>query len=193
MKLQGFPERYKDAAPCVGEGWHKHYKEASESIKKSSILIFYGGHGTGKTRMAYELAKGVTPPNGTYLRGSIHIDRPSIYTTAVALFMDLRDTYRSDSELSEKKLIAELTGAALLVIDEMQERGETRFEDQKLTAIIDARYMEGRPTIIISNHTRHQLAKTLSPAVIDRIRENGRGFHFDWLSYRTRRPSEAAL
>jgi DNA replication protein DnaC len=137
--------------------------------------------------MAYELAKQVKPPSGTYLRGSIHMDRPSIYTTAVALFMNLRDTYRSDSELSEKKLVAELSGAALLVIDEMQERAETRFEDQKLTAIIDARYMEGsggRPTIIISNQSRQQLAKTLSPAVIDRIRENGKGFHFNWTSFR---------
>ena len=191
MKLQGFPERYKDAAPCVGDGWHKHYADAEQTLKDGGILVFYGGHGTGKTRMSYELAKNATPPRATYLRGSIHVDRPSIYTTAVALFMNLRDTYRSDSELSEKKLIAELSDAALLVIDEIQERGETRFEDQKLTAIIDARYMGGRPTIIISNHTRQQLAKTLSSAVINRIKENGKGFHFDWLSYRTRRLSAA--
>jgi DNA replication protein DnaC len=189
MKLQGFPQRYKDAPPCTGDGWHKHYQQAEETIKAGGILVFYGGHGTGKTRMAYELAKQVKPPSGTYLLGSIPMDRPSIYTTAVALFMNLRDTYRSDSEISEKKLVAELSGAALLVIDEMQERAETRFEDQKLTAIIDARYMEGnggRPTIIISNQSRQQLAKTLSPAVIDRIRENGKGFHFNWTSFRKR-------
>jgi DNA replication protein DnaC len=98
--------------------------------------------------------------------------------------MDIRDTFRRDSEHSEKKIIDSLTDAAILVIDEIQERGETPFEDRKLTQIIDARYMEERPTILISNHSRENFAKTLSPAVLDRIRENGLGLHFNWKSYR---------
>jgi DNA replication protein DnaC len=109
---------------------------------------------------------------------------PAIYTTAVNMFMDIRETYGSKSERSEKQIVSELSEAALLVIDEIQERGETQFEDRKLTQIIDARYMDGRPTILISNYSRQDFAKTLSPAVLDRIRENGKGMHFDWPSHR---------
>lgn len=184
MKLQGFPKRYQDAHECVGDGWLAHYEAATPIIESGGILVLYGGHGTGKTRMAYELAKNVTPPRATYKRGGIPYDLPRIYTTAVGLFMEIRDTFRRDSETSEKRLIEKMSDAALLVIDEIQERGETPFEDRKLTQIIDARYMEERPTILISNHSRENFAKTLSPAVLDRIRENGLGLHFNWTSYR---------
>jgi DNA replication protein DnaC len=66
----------------------------------------------------------------------------------------------------------------------MQERGKTEFEDRELTSIIDERYAHERPTIIITNHTREKLAASLSPAVLDRIRENGCGLHFNWTSFR---------
>jgi DNA replication protein DnaC len=70
------------------------------------------------------------------------------------------------------------------VLDEFQERGETDFENKKITTIIDARYAHERPTILITNYTREKLASTLSPAVLDRIRENGCGLHFNWGSFR---------
>jgi DNA replication protein DnaC len=38
--------------------------------------------------------------------------------------------------------------------------------------------------MLISNFSRVDFAKTLSPAVLDRIRENRCGLHFDWESYR---------
>jgi DNA replication protein DnaC len=186
VRLQGFPKRYKDAPECTGDGWLAHYKAATPVIEAGGILVLYGGHGTGKTRMAYELARKAKLPHATCKRGGIDVELPLIYTTAVNLFMSLRDTFRNDSEKSEKQTIKELSDAALLVIDEIQERGETPFEDRKLTQIIDARYMDARPTILISNYSRQDFAKTLSPAVLDRIRENGKGLHFDWPSFRVK-------
>jgi DNA replication protein DnaC len=98
--------------------------------------------------------------------------------------MEIRDTFRQDSEQSEMSVVRKYTEAGLLVIDEFQERGETQFEDRKITSIIDARYRNERPTILISNHSREEFASKLSAAVLDRIRENGCGLHFNWSSYR---------
>jgi DNA replication protein DnaC len=184
MILKGFPKRYENAPPCTGDDWKAHYDKAKEVVEAGGIIVFYGGHGTGKTRMAYELAKECNMPNASYKRGSLDMPYPSIYTTAVNLFMELRGSFRKDSEQSEKKIIANHAEASLLVIDEIQERGETPFEDRKLTQIIDARYMNCKPTILISNFSREDFARTLSNAVIDRIRENGLGLHFNWTSYR---------
>lgn len=182
--LKGFPTRYKTAKPLTGDKWDKTYSSVMEVINDGGIALLYGGHGTGKTRMAYEIAQKCAPRNGTAISGSIIRERPAVYTTAVGMFMDFRDTYRRDSEISEKKLMASYQDAALLVIDEIQDRGETPFEDTKLTAVIDARYMVDRPTLLISNHDRKRFAQTFSQAVIDRIHENGKGFAFDWSSYR---------
>jgi DNA replication protein DnaC len=184
MTLKGFPKRYENAPEPVGDKWWKFFHSANNMITNGGITLLYGGHGTGKTRMAYELAKVCKPPRPQFVIRGITKSLPAIYTTAVNMFMDIRETYGGNSERSEKAIITELSDAALLVIDEIQERGETAFEDRKLTQIIDARYMDGRPTILISNHSREGFAKTLSPAVIDRIRENGKGMHFDWASYR---------
>lgn len=183
-KLSNFPLRYRDAGELRGDEWHTTYQDALPIVNGGGIALFYGNHGTGKSRMAYEIAKKCNPPNGTYKRGAIVMEYPCVYTTAVELFMDIRDTYRRESEKSEKAVIQHFTEAALLVIDEIQERGETEFEDRKLTAIIDARYRDNKPTILISNYDRKRFASSLSPAVLDRIRENGKGFCFDWASYR---------
>ena len=187
--LKGFPNRYENAPEATGDGWMAHCRQALATIESGGIVVMYGTHGTGKTRMAWELAKKCQPKDAVANLGGIgwagaQRERPAVYTTAVDLFRQIRGTFSKDSELSETQVIKMHTDAGLLVIDEMQERGKTEFEDRELTSIIDTRYAYERPTILITNYTREQLAATLSPAVLDRIRENGCGLHFNWTSYR---------
>jgi DNA replication protein DnaC len=187
--LRGFPKRYEDAPPAGGEGWLANYSKALATTDSGGITILYGGYGTGKTRMAWEVArahKSKRPNirvNGVGWSASTK-PRPLVYTTAMNLFTSIKSSYSPNSEKSEKEVILEYCEAALLVIDEVQVRGETKFEDDKLTAIIDARYMEGMPTMIISNYTWKKLESTLSPNVIDRFEENGAKLEFTWESFR---------
>ena len=187
--LKGFPKRYENAPLAVGDDWLAHYRQGLATVDSGGIVVMYGAHGTGKTRMAWEIARKAVPQDSHFAVGGIgwnaaKKERPAIYTTAVGLFLEIRDTFRADSEFSEMQVVKKYTDAGLLVIDEVQERGETDFENKKLTTIIDARYAYERPTILITNYSREKLAATLSPAVLDRIRENGCGLHFDWDSFR---------
>ena len=187
--LKGFPKRYENDPPAVGDGWQAHYRQGLATVDSGGIVVMYGAHGTGKTRMAWEIARKCVPQDAHFAVGGIgwnaaRKERPAIYTTAVGLFLEIRDTFRPESEFSEMQVVKKYTDAGLLVIDEVQERGETDFENKKLTTIIDARYAYERPTILITNYSRERLAATLSPAVLDRIRENGCGLHFDWTSFR---------
>lgn len=187
--LRGFPKRYDDAPPAMGEGWLANYAKALSTTDSGGITILYGGYGTGKTRMAWEVArahKSKRPTISTSEQGwtTTSKKRPMVYTTAVNLFSTIKSTYVSGAKKSEKEVVSEYTDAALLVIDEVQERGETQYEDRQLTAIIDARYAADMPTILISNYSWEKLASTLSPAVIDRIEENGAKLAFTWESFR---------
>ena len=187
--LKGFPKRYENADPASGDEWLAHYRQGLATVDSGGIVVMYGAHGTGKTRMSWEIARKAVPQDSHFAVGGIgwnaaRKERPAIYTTAVGLFLEIRDTFRADSEFSEMQVFKKYTDAGLLVIDEVQERGETDFENKKLTTIIDARYAYERPTILITNYSREKLAATLSPAVLDRIRENGCGLHFNWASYR---------
>jgi DNA replication protein DnaC len=189
--LDGFPKRYLGQPEPSGEQWLAEYRKALKMTEDGGIVMFYGGRGTGKSRMAYEIAKNANLPNRMFpasTRTSFTKTRPAIYRSAMMIFMEIRDTYRKDSELSEKQLVKSFSEAGLLVIDEIQERGETDFENRKLTAIVDARYADARPTIIIGNYTRKQFAENVSASIIDRVRENGGGINFEWESYRAKTP-----
>ena len=166
-----------------------NYAKALATTDEGGITILYGGYGTGKTRMAWEVArahKSKRPNISTGEQGwtTTYKKRPMVYTTAVNLFSTIKSTYVSGAKKSEKEVVSDYCEAALLVIDEVQERGETPYEDRQLTAIIDARYAADMPTILISNYSWEKLASTLSPAVIDRIEENGAKLAFTWESFR---------
>jgi len=105
--LRGFPKRYDDAPPAMGEGWLANYAKALSTTDSGGITILYGGYGTGKTRMAWEVArahKSKRPSISTTEQGwtTTYRKRPMVYTTAVNLFSTIKSTYTSGKKKSEK-------------------------------------------------------------------------------------------
>jgi DNA replication protein DnaC len=172
-RLTGWPAKYAEEVktPPHGEPWLAAYGVAAETVARRGILVLYGKRGGGKTRMAAELAMMV---------GS------SRYRTAMRFLLEIRETFRKDSTKAEIDILNELTGSDLLILDEIQERGETAFEDRLLTHVIDTRYATMKPTIMIANLTKGELADSLGPSIVDRARENGKSIEFTWPSYRGR-------
>ena len=167
----GWPEKYLEAVQSDphGQEWLAAFEVAKTAFAKRGILVLYGKRGNGKTRMAAELA---------CITGS------SVYRTAMRFFLEVRATFRKGSEESELDVIDRMAKAELLIFDEIQERGETPFEDRLLTHVIDARYAAMKPTILIANLTKRELAESLGSSIVDRARENGKSIEFNWQSYR---------
>jgi hypothetical protein len=168
----GWPAKYLEAVKQKphGEPWLAAQELAWDRVQKNGIVVFYGKRGGGKTRMAAELAVRVGG---------------SQYRTAMRFFLEVRATFRKNSERSEMEIIDELSKSELLVLDEIQERGETAFEDRLLTHIIDARYAAMKPTIMIANLTKQELAQALGDSIVSRATENGISIEFNWPSYRS--------
>ena len=168
----GWPEKYCEAVktPPHGEKWLSAHGVARDRVKKNGIVVLYGKRGGGKTRMAAELA---------FMVGG------SRYRTAMRFFLEVRATFRKGSERSEMDVIDELAKADLLILDEIQERGETPFEDRLLTHVIDARYAANKPTIMIANLTKSELSQALGDSIVSRATENGISIEFNWPSYRS--------
>jgi DNA replication protein DnaC len=167
----GWPTAWADrvlAAPPTGEQWLAAARKAQEKINTGGIVLLCGQRGNGKTRLAAEFAI----RNGS-----------SRYRTAMRFFLEIRATF-SNRDVSELDIIDDLAKTDLLVIDEMQERSESDWENRLLTHLIDARYAENRPTILIANMSKRELAASLNTSVIDRIRGNGVTVEFNWESFR---------
>ena len=191
--LKGFPPRFKDTKPedCEGEGWLSHFVSARELMKQGGIAVFVGGCGTGKTRMGYELAKLHKERTvGVY---GVNKPMPAMYATADKLLEELRAGFGNDKDAtSERNVMDAYTAASILVIDELDSCVKTDFGQRKLKRIVDERYMAKLPTIIITNQERTRLKELLPEPVMDRIRECGKGFHFNWSSFRAKSPDKAS-
>ena len=190
--LDGFPLLYDGEPDPFGSQWIATYQDALKRVENGGICAFVGNHGAGKGRMSCEIAKKARLQNIAYPKkewAMSHVPklRPAIYRTAMETFVELRSTYAPKSQTTEWDKMKAYEGASLLIIDELQVRGETKFEDGKLTSIIDARYRQKRPTILIANLDINQLANQLSDAINDRIRGSGQIYQFNWQSYRTKK------
>lgn len=155
---------------CMGyvDNFSKHKREGR-------CMLLLGRVGTGKTHLATSAASVLI---------NEHMVR-AIYRTVVSVIGDIKATFSDKSGDSEAHIMRELISADLLVLDEVGATKQSEFELATLFSIINGRYEQGRPMIIVSNLSPAELNDALGVRCVDRIRENGCiGVAFEWESQR---------
>ena len=160
---------HKDVLMRYANGFDKALE-----VGASGMLI--GNPGTGKNMLAALVCKTVLEHGHTFL-----------HTTVAKLVRRVRQTWRTGATETEKQALASFTKPDLLVVDEIGVQAGTDNEINILTEVINDRYEEMLPTLVISNLTFDKLETLLGPRIIDRLYDGG-GFLlvFDWGSYRRR-------
>ena len=137
-------------------------------------LIFAGKPGTGKTHLACAAITQVIAAGYT-----------GRYTRAFELIEAIRATWRRDSRKTEREIIEEFTQVDLLVLDEVGVQYGSESETVELFKVLDTRYLDVKPSIVITNVGRDELQQYLGARAFDRLKENGgRLVLFDWDSFR---------
>lgn len=175
LKRTGVPEHYREpwAMPASGL-WRRACDRITQRCREGGALIgLLGNRGTGKTRLACEVMRAMAPRFGHY-------------TTAMALFLRLRAACRGDTPESEHSITHELASAPLLILDEIQERGETEWEDRVLTHLIDRRYGARLPTLLLANLTTEAFIAQVGESIYSRMQETGGVMELRGESYRGR-------
>jgi DNA replication protein DnaC len=142
-----------------------------ERARRGQGLILSGKPGTGKSHLA-----------GAVLQA--HIEKDVLYATCLDVIRMVRETWRKDSERSERQVLAHLGGLDLLVIDEMGVQYGTDGEQTILFDVLDARYRNLKPSIMLTNQDRQGLEAYLGERTFDRLRETCKLVAFNWESYR---------
>ena len=158
----GVPKRYRqpDWLPTDKDDWKTPYMKARKIISAGATLSLIGGRGTGKTRLAIEVCRRLDAKGTRYL-------------SAMDVFLRLQACYRKDANETELAVLQELSKVRLLIIDEVQERGNTEWEDRVLTHLIDKRYGAMLPTVLIANLKPAELRDRLGASIMDRMHEGG--------------------
>jgi DNA replication protein DnaC len=109
-----------------------------------------------------------------------------MYSTAMELVARIRDTMRRDATVSTTDLVDMAGAVDLLVLDEFGVQGATEDVRAHLTNVLDRRYRNAKPTILISNMSGQEFADYVGDRVADRLRERSRAIQFNWESQRTK-------
>lgn len=134
----------------------------TSAFRESTGLILIGKPGTGKTHLACSV-----------LKSFICAGRQCFFTTMLGLIRMIKESWRSNSEFTETQLVKRFSKYFLLVVDEIGVQFGSQAEYVFLTEIINNRYNEKRPTILIGNRTVNEMKEIIGDAAFDRFREEG--------------------
>lgn len=145
-----------------------------EVIKKGTCLIFSGDVGTGKTHLAISIANEI-----------LKRDYQPVFVSVIKAMRKIKETYAKDSTVSEDEAIRYFIEPDLLILDEVGVQFGSDTEKLYLFEIINGRYEQTKPTILISNLGTKELEGFIGARAMDRLREcGGKAVIFNWKSYR---------
>lgn len=161
---------------CKNEGQQKAKNDCQrfvENFPSDKSMIMVGGVGTGKTLLASAM-----------LDALVDNHKCGIIKT-IDLVRRLKATWHKDSNETEEEILNRYIDADLLIIDEVGSQFGSDTEKLFIFDIIDGRYQDMKPTILISNLDINGIKDAIGERCVDRLREGGGSMiAFDWESSR---------
>lgn len=150
-------------------------RDFEDALVAGRGMMFCGKPGTGKTHLACAILNEV-----------VRKSRAGLYATVASAVRRVKDTWSRDSDETEREAIALFVQPDLLVLDEVGVQFGSETEKLILFEIVNGRYEQVRPTILLSNLDVKGVEDNIGYRAVDRLREGGgRIVVFDWESRRT--------
>lgn len=174
----GVPARHLKTKLEKLEPWCEKLDILSQKLNKGGITFaLIGQRGTGKTQLAVEL-----------IRYAVSHNMECKYSRVMDFFTDVKATYHGNyMARTEGDVVQSYFRPQLLVLDEIQDRGATDWEDRLLTHMLDKRYGALKDTLLIGNQKPEVFASTIGNSILSRLMETGAIMECDWESFRAPR------
>jgi DNA replication protein DnaC len=159
--------------------WARDYcNQFDLALQSGRSAVFSGSPGTGKTHLAIGVLQHIIEKGGT-----------GLYCTVMSMLGRIKDTFHRDAHEHEADVIEAFRRVDLLVVDEVGKGIDSNYELAQFFRILDLRYQDLKPVLLVSNLGEIELRKFLGEPIVDRMREGGgRLFRFDWASQRSSKP-----
>jgi DNA replication protein DnaC len=153
----------------------EYAEQFADHLQAGRCLILAGKPGTGKTHLAAAIA-------GHLVRNTRYVP---LYRTVSGILQFVKGSYDNRAEYTEAEAFDALARPHLLIIDEVGATKPTEFELATLFSVINSRYEQQLPTVIITNLALSELGVAIGERCVDRLREGGGiALVFDWQSAR---------
>lgn len=167
------------------EIWLKKFNSDKESTPSMMIT---GKVGTGKTLLASAIINSLIQEPSKLKFDESSFKRKGnefLLIKLVDMVRSLKETWRRDSDKTERDLINKYSRMDLLIIDEIGMGFESETEKLFVFDVIDGRYQNKLPTILISNLNVEGIKQSIGDRAIDRLRDGGGVLiGCDWESFR---------
>lgn len=173
----------------AGKAWSDYHPPCKEAEKALALCVAYadrfrsvletgasmallGNPGTGKNMLAALIAMEIHEAGYT-----------ALHTSAAKMVRMIKDSWKTSRP--EQEVMDSFKNPDLLIINEVGVQFGSKSEENYLTEIIDDRYEDLKPTIIISNEKPDRLEKFIGVRALDRFYEKPSCVvAFTWSSYR---------
>ena len=145
-----------------------------KKLELGTSMIFCGNTGTGKTHLACSIANHI-----------IQNGRTAVFMNVIKAIRQVKETWSKESNKKEQEAINWFLNPDLLILDEIGVQFGSESEKIILFEILNERYLNMKPTILISNLSFDKSQEFVGQRVMDRMKENGgTAIKFDWESNR---------
>ena len=151
------------------------YVERFDSVLENGVcLVMTGKPGTGKTHLGASILSSI-----------INKGKTGMFISVSEILRKIRSTF-GGGDITEQEVFDSFKEPDLLVIDEVGVSiGDAEKRKAMLFDVLNARYNEMKPTILLGNLTADEMGRFLGDRVMDRMMEgNGMVIPFDWESAR---------
>ena len=133
--------------------------DLENNIANGVSLVFLGPCGTGKTHLACGIA-----------HEAIKRGYTALFVSVSTLIRKVRASWGTKTE---EEVLKVFTNCDFMILDEVGIQAGTENERNILFDVLNTRYADMRPTIVISNLKLVEITNYLGTRIIDRLSENG--------------------
>ena len=133
-----------------------------KNLEDGVSVILSGKVGNGKTHLACAVANYIIK----------NLNKTALFLNVVDAFSKIKDTYTKKNETSEIEALNQFLEIDLLILDEFGVQIGSEHEKMLLFRIVNKRYENLKPTILISNLSPIEIKK-FEERIFDRLKEGG--------------------
>lgn len=162
-----------DAAQKVLNRCRQYAVTFSDRLKSGDNVLMLGNMGNGKNHLAAAICNAIAEQGFQPL-----------HTSAIKVVRRIRATWKGKED--EQEVIDSFSLPDLLVMDEVGRQVGSDDEKRLLFDVLNGRYEEQKPTIIISNLKAVEVQEYLGEAIMDRLKQGKpMVLEFTWESWRS--------
>lgn len=158
------------------KGYAQKLAAGEMDTQKKNSLVLVGRSGTGKNHLAYAIA-----------RKAITVGQEVSVVSVIELMRKIKEAWQF-KEARESDIIKEYSTVDLLILEEVGVQYGTENEKIVLWDIINNRYRNCKPLILLSNLGQEEFAEYVDfegkVRIMDRLNQMAAIIPFDWQSYR---------